>query len=324
MLKKNLPVLWILVVLLTITYGLSFLKSNEKENRKAQKTALLNPKNVDKVKTIQLSNGQSETGNSGTGNDNIFINFNENKNIWEISLSQENTNLIIPADSAKVADFLKELSKIINLYEVSEINSDNNSFGLKESPFSLSYYLSDNSPTEIFFGNHDFSGNFRYLTTDGKKVYEINSDIDKYLSTTVQSWSNPLIFSEDILCKKNWKDVQKITIKFFDSNSQKINTRILEQKNQNEKSGVEFSEYVSKIFDLRHSGFANLEKTESLMTMEIDYGDLSVSNIEIFSTTTENQYILQLNHKDNSSKNEYDYEMKISEWTYNKINTSKL
>lgn len=299
--KKKIIIVWALVLFFTLTYLLSFIKTSSKDNRKSIKTSLLNPKNIENLCEFEFSDLESS----------CKIVLNKTLNKWEIKSNSQ----VIYADSNKINSLIEELSKISEIYKISNSQNDSDfGFTNASSAFSLTYFLEDGKSTQLNFGNHDFSDSYRYLkNSNNSQVYEISSTIDNFLSTSIQYWSDPLIISKEILGKKSYKDVVKYTY----------------SKNQNiitgDSTNSDFNEYISKLFDLRHSGFANLDKIqEKDSTLTIDFGDKSSLEITIFTTEADNEYAIELEYYDYLLEKSYKSWMKISSWTYNKINVSKL
>ncbi|MCR4742054.1 MAG: DUF4340 domain-containing protein [Treponema sp.] len=299
--KRKLIIIWSLVAFFTLTYLLSFIKTSSKDNRKAIKTSLLNPKNTENLSQFEFSDLDSTCS----------LIYNENLNKWEI----KKENQVIYADSKKIDSLIAELSKISEVYKISNNSKDKN-FGFEggDSAFSLTYYLKDGKSTQINFGNHDFSDSYRYFkNSDNPQVYEISSTIDNFLTTSIQYLSDPLIISKEILGKRNYRDVVKYT---YSKGQSKINSASLDKE--------EFNEYISKIFDLRHSGFADSPLKDLDSQLIIDFGDKSSLILSIYPSEIEGQYSLQVDYFDYLINKNFSSQMKISTWTYNKINVSKL
>lgn len=296
--NKNL-ILWIIVILLSVTFSLSFIKTSSKEKRKPVKTALLNPKYKETVKKLILYDSSNA----------IELNFNGS--FWTIN-NPTNPENSLPADNIKVKNFIEKLSEITNMYKISDNLSQKNDFGLQSpSTFHVIYYSdSDNSKfTDLIFGNHDFSQQFRYfMTGNSSTVYEINTSFDSYLSSKVSAWNEGFIISKNII---KTSDIQKITISDFLENTSKTLTA----------GENNFSEYSLKLLELRQGGFPeDLESfnKEHLLSVKIDFGNLDQIILDVFSSQKEGEYFLKEKYFPNNSLS-YEYLTKISAWTYSKL-----
>ena len=209
-------------IVLFFTYILSFTTFSSTDKRKLVKTALVNNKYIDSINRFELSQGEQKitlSKEKAGGGDVWFI------------LAENNTK-ILPADKELVNNFLFKLTKVINMYKISDKISQNNSFGLTDSStFCLKYYFSDSEFQQIYFGNLDFSNSFRYLMS-GKTttVYQVENTIDTFLNTKIQFWAEPNIISKQII-NISPDSIQKITL----SKNSKTKSFSSQQKNFREK-----------------------------------------------------------------------------------------
>lgn len=302
--KKKLIVSSIIIIILTATYIASFFKTTDK--RKAINTTLLNPKYLPVINELDISQGQKA------------LRIIKKNGIWFL----EDNAGDIPVEEKRVDDFLKELSKPRTAYKITgKINGTVgaekqklDSYGLTDgSELVLRYYYDQTSSFyELIFGNHDFSETSRFFMT-GKTTtfYEIDSSLDKYLSTSPQIWYDPYIVSKSIQKKLTYKDIQRIKVDFEGKAS------ILTTKTQ------DFAEKTSKLLDLRHGGQIEYESLSSpQITLTLEKGDTSQIIISIYQTEKDSEYNVEIEHCGlgaEKSDRTITVRTKISLWTYNKI-----
>lgn len=285
MLKKTEKLLYIFTASLLLLYIISFFKGcSSKDKREVIKTALVNPKYKDKITAIELCNSEN------------CITITKNDNFW--SISEQNNKNTVPASSEMVNNLLENLTTIRNMYKLSDKIDKNSSFGLTDSnKFILRYYY-DGNFHELTFGNQNFAQTGRYLITDKKAtVYEIDSSFDNYLTTSIQIWNEPFIISQQVLGKITDNDVQN-----FDA---------------------------QKLLELRHGGLSSEQPESSsqqtaIKTVKLELGNKNSVLLD-FSQITEETYNIKINYyKSASNYPVYSTNLKISAWTYNKINEIKL
>lgn len=289
MLNKKDSIIYSAVIFLAILFPLSFTKScKNTDKREILKTALVNPKYERAISKIELSSGGSK----------ILLTKTE-KN-WLVS--ENESELTIPAQSRRVENFIKDLISVRNMYKLSDKFSQNSSYGLhSDETFTITYVYNDGSHS-IYFGNQDFAQTSRYLMTDKNlHVYEINSSFDTYLTVNSSMWTDPYIVSNEVFGKITEDSVQ--SSKVFTGNSV---TKIAD---------------ISKFLDLRHGGFADFTVAlpeEIEMEINLELGNKASVNFEIYSTNIESEYLVKSEYlgADNSK---YYTCSKISSWTYNKI-----
>lgn len=294
MLKNK--ILYILIIILTFSYVISFTKScTSKDKRIIVETALVNQKNLNNINQILLADNKTAQ----------TILLEKSENIWLVNG--------IPANKTKVLSFLEDLTKVRKLYKHSESLKQENGFGLNDgTEFAIRYWISDSQMYDIFTGKTDFSGNYRYLMT-GKNltVYEIETDFDKYLSSLVQSWNDPFIISQSVLGKISDSDVDSVITTY---NNQ---TKIIKSATSGFKTSV------SKLLELRNGGpFYSEKKSENvLIKIQLNLGNKDTVEITVFASdeSSEQEFLVKSEYYDESENKKYSYDEKISFWTYNKI-----
>ena len=288
---------------LALSYFLSFTKScSSQDKRERVKTALVNQKYRDSISfiTLQDAAGSLELNNS----EGFWI----LKRLSDYTSSQFQEIPSIPLSPERMNNFLNELTSIRNLYKISDKINKNSSLGLTNgTEFHISYALPDsngdlNSFRELIFGNQDFSLSSRYMMTgESTQVYEIDDSMDTYLTSSIQSWSEPYIISRQILSR----DIQT------------INNKVNPEGNE-------------KLLELRHGGLPELSELSELAKIidqkaqtevKIENGDKSKIILEIYqSPQDESSYIIKAQYfKPDADNAFYTSWLKISSWTYNKI-----
>ena len=308
--KKKLIASSVIIFILLVTYIVSFFKTTDK--RKAINTTLLNTKYLPVINELDISQGGKA------------VQIIKKNGIWFLNDASGS----IPVEEKRVDDFLKELSKTRTAYKISgKANGTGgekqklDSYGLTDgSELVLRYYFDESQGSstgsgnfyELIFGNHDFSGTSRFFMT-GKTatVYEIDSSLDKYLSTSPQIWYDPYIVSKAIQKKLSYRDIQRIKVDFEGK------TSILTTKTE------DFAEKTSKLLDLRHGGLIEYESSSSpQMTITLEKGDTSHIMLRIYQTAKDSEYNVEVVHSGgigSEKAGSITVQTKISLWTYNKI-----
>lgn len=292
-------------IVLFFTYILSFTNFSSTDKRKLVKSALINNKYVDLINKFELSQGEEKlilSKEKAGGGDVWFI-------------LTENYSKIFPADKELVNNFIIKLTKVINMYKISDKISKNNAFGLTDSnTFCLKYYISDSQFQQIYFGNLDFSNSFRYLMS-GKNttVYQVENTIDTFLNTKLQFWSEPNIISKQII-DISPDSIQKISF------SKESNIKSFNSKKE------DFREKCFNLLELRHGGIPSTEEIQSTTNqiptkIILENGDktsieLYLHNIDSDSKINNSVIIKSDYFLEKSKIQTYS---KISNWTYKKI-----
>lgn len=288
---------------LTILYFLSFIKSSSSADRREKiKSALVNQKYLNDITSFELTDA------SGT----ITIT-KVNDSFWSVSASKS-PDICLPASPERITNLLSNLTTIRNLYKISDKITQNSTFGLTSgTEFHLRYSTKD-SFHELIFGNQDFSLSSRYMMTEkSTQVYEIDSNLDNFLTTSIQSWAEPYIISQTVFGKLSPQDIQRATI-----------------VNQNHLSSISDSQ---KFLELRHGGIPGQEEVleiiqnnqtpESAITLEL--GNKKEIELKIYPTKIENEFIVITEYLPQKGEvPAFTSASKISSWTYNKIKENAL
>lgn len=297
---KN-KIIYIVIIVLSLTYVLSFINVN-KDKRTKVKTALINPDYKDKITFMEFYDG-----------DNQKITLVKSNGFWEIQTQIHDVVLKMPANYQKIESFLNLSTQILNMYKISDTFTPENSFLILQPGSIQLKYGFDDKKYELFFGGQDFSHSSRYLMT-GKStnIYEISNVLDNYLTVSQQFWSDPKLISSEVLGKISQNDIQRNYLKIDG-----ILYEILD---------------LQKLLDLRHGGFSEIsenyeinENSEPQAELFLELGNKNTVKLEFFQEndasfievkSTYHRYS-DINNGKNSEI--YSFNSKISQWTYNKI-----
>lgn len=283
--------------ILALLYALSFITGSAyKDKREKLKTSLVNPKYKDSITRFELSDG---TGSLELVNNGSF---------W--------TAGSLPASSERIQNFIKNLASIRNLYKISEKITENSTFGLSNgTEFHLRYYT-DSGFHELVFGNQDFALSSRYLMTEkSTQVYETDSSLDPYLTSSLQSWAEPYLISRAAALST---DIQSTSVLFTNP-----------EENGGKKTAL-ISD-INKLIELRHGAGVSESEREAIknltpsMEIFLENGDKSSIKLEIYPSVNQDiSYIVKAEYfknqpATNSKSPYYTSYSKISSWTYNKI-----
>ena len=329
MLNKNLHksnlILCITSIFLLILFIISFTKINSnnvlKDKRKPVKTAIINPKNVDKITRIEIFEGNASAKK---------ISLIKSNNIWytnpdfdiKTSLKNNDTEYLIPAEQSKINQMFEYLSSTMNVYKRSQKLSEKNDFGVTDaSTIHFRYYMDGEIFNEVLFGKTDFAKTSRYMMSKSNTtVYEISTQIDQYLTMVEQNWTEPYIISQIINGQKKASDIQKIKITQNDYEYQIVKTIVPSNEN--------YLKITSKLLELRHGGKGKIPETENLyfpvLKLEYELGNkCSISQffypLERTSENDVSEYniITDYSSPEKTKKQRVCY--KISAWTFEKI-----
>ena len=328
-LQKKILYIYIADLILAILFALSFVKTCKNDKRETIKTALVNPKYQTAISKIEIYQGDRDKQDQDKnldqskdqGNSN-FISLEKKGAYWTIS--QKNSPYSLPADGQRVENFILELIKVRNMYKLSDKIEKNSAFGLTDqSTFHIRYYYDDDKNEnfhELSFGNQDFSLTGRYLMTDSKAtVYEINSDFDSFLTTSVQNWSEPFIISQQVLGTIKDSDIQNQNIsdkaKLLELRHGGLATE-KSQENQGE-AGQAISQALEGNTQTVES---SVQKSPSNpdFSLVIQLGNKSSIQLDIFKTQSDTEFTVRTIYT-RPDKSQATYYSKISNWTYNKI-----
>ncbi len=175
---------------------LSFLPFMNKKKIRAERTALLNPRNRGLVYQIVISNEEDTVILTHAGD-----------TTWTGSSSAGDKSFVWPCHNQKVHNLLDESSEIIPAYKKSSSIKDWKSFSIDDvSSIKLAFYSSDGQLlSKLYFGKEDsLTHRLSVRSGSNNNVYEIESDISSFLTTDESFWADPYIFP-DCITEKNKK-----------------------------------------------------------------------------------------------------------------------
>lgn len=281
-------------VVLVILYSFSFFRKPTIDTRKPLKTALVNPKYKNEINQILIKNGENS------------LNLIKNDDFWEIS-DLQNEFIKLPADSSKINAFLENLTTVIEVYKIADKKNNEENYDLGENAFDFSFYVNGEKSGEILFGKQDFSQTKRYVTSvSNKKIFEMEDNVENFLSVNVSLWSEPFIISRQVLGSIKKDDIQRIIVN---------NSQIYTNSSEN------WSEYASKILELRQGGI--LDKTANLENpiyqLKIELGNKNEISIFVYNSDKEEEFILKNIYFDFSKNKTYEFYSLISSWTFSSL-----
>ena len=156
--------------------------SAEKKNSvKSIKSALVNPSYSENIEKIIIQSPQE-----------ILV-LNSERKWW----SCENRGIKTFAEKKTVSNFIKNLTKIRNMYKISDSINGRMELGLIEGSSQIVTVVGSNGKilSKLYFGASDsLSSRITVATEKGKICYETEDDFSIYLKTDVDFWSIPEIF----------------------------------------------------------------------------------------------------------------------------------
>ena len=272
-----------LITILTITellYITVFSKTGEKK-RHQQEIQLLHEADISQIDGIIIQ-----------GNKEGLI-LKRTDDMWLLT-DMSNPGSSIPADTQRLAKlFVNLVSKHTITKTGKKDNSIINTYGLDETNGTvISLFKNGTEYQRLYFGSTDFSQSRRYFTTlELNSVFLFDSSFENFLSTSVQSWSDPYIISQQL-------------------------------KDEVFKMG-EAQNIDPKLFELRHGGIADaLIDLPVDLSFTIQMGDKSTITLDIYEYPADDsvqEYVVSTTFDSFRLGKSFSYNTKISLWTYNKI-----
>ena len=284
-------VLLSLIIFFSITelLYLTVFSSKGGKKRHQQQIQLLHEADISQVDGIIIQGG-----------DKGLI-FTRTDNMWLLQ-DMSNPGFYIPADTERLAKLFVNLVTKHTMSRTGKKDSETiNAYGIDETNGTVISIFKDGTEYErLYFGATDFSQSRRYFTTlELNAVFLFDSSFENFLSTSVQSWSDPYIIS---------KQLKDEVFQMGEPQGQKD---------------------ISKLFELRHGGIAavqNLEDPE--VTYEIQMGDKSTITLEVYQLYISSQetpeYAVKTTFNSLRLNKTFTYTTKISLWTYESIKTTML
>ena len=290
-------ILIILIIFFTITsllYFTVFSKTGEKK-RHQQEIQLLHEADISQIDGIII-----QGGNEG-------LIFTRKNNMWLLANLDDPENTI-PADTNRLAQlFVNLASKHVMTKSGKKDSETTNAYGLDQTKgMVISIFKDGTEYQRLYFGSTDFSQSRRYFTTlELNSIFLFDSSFENFLNTSVQSWSDPYIIS------------------------QQLKDEVFQMGDAQGVSGVpepvEGQIDLKKLLELRHGGIAEsgLQMLEPELSFTIQMGDKSTINLEISEILTNadsaKEYAVKTTFDSPRLSKSFTYTTKISLWTYNKI-----
>ena len=272
-----------LIIILTITellYLTVFSKTGEKK-RHQQEIQLLHEADISQIDGIIIQ-----------GNNEGLI-LKRTDDMWLLT-DMSNPGSSIPADTQRLAKlFVNLVSKHIMTKTGKKDSTIINTYGLDETNGTvISLFKNGTEYQRLYFGSTDFSQSRRYFTTlELNSVFLFDSSFENFLSTNVQSWSDPYIISQQL-------------------------------KDEVFKMG-EAQNIDPKLFELRHGGIADaLIDLPVDLSFTIQMGDKSTITLDIYEYPADDsvqEYVVSTTFDSPRLGKSFSYKTRISLWTYNKI-----
>ena len=283
--KTTHAILLSLIIFFTITellYLTVFSKTGEKK-RHQKEIQLLHEADISNIDGIIIQ------GN----NEGIIL---ERTNDMWLLTDMSHPGSSIPADTQRLAKLFVNLVSKHTMTKAGKKDSEIiNTYGLDETNGTVISIFKDGTEYQrLYFGNTDFSQSRRYFTTlELNSVFLFDSSFENYLTTNVQSWSDPYIISQQL-------------------------------KDEVFQMGEPQTD-CTKLFELRHGGIAEstLQTLEPELFFTIQMGDKSTISLEISEIVTDSdsatEYAVTTTFDSPRLSKTFSYTTKISLWTYNKI-----
>jgi hypothetical protein len=153
------------------------------------------------------------------------------------------------------------------------------------------------------------------MTEKSTQVYETDTSLDPYLTSSLQSWAEPYLISRAAAVST---DIQSSSVIFTNP-----------EENGGKKTAL-ISD-INKLIELRHGGGVSESEREAIknltpsMEIFLENGDKSSIKLEIYPSENQDiSYIVKAEYfknqpATNSKSPYYTSYSKISSWTYNKI-----
>jgi hypothetical protein len=279
--------------LLIVMYAVSFIPAVKRRNaEKSVLSALMNKKYEGSVHEIQIAEGENS----------IRLYNQNNSAIWEGSIRES----IFPVDNSVISRFIQHLTNTRNLYKISDRQTEWPLLGVDKDNATTILYKNDmNVSTKLYFGGQNFLKTRRYLRIDNKlSIYEIDSDIDAYLTPTSSVWMDPYIVPQNVNGKITQSDIQRIKAgsKYFSSKY------------------TDFGKKCADLLELRHGDLYEGVQDIPVYSIAIEDGDGFTTTIHAYGNGDEGK-ILSYSFSNTITGHPYDYKYSVlvSNWTFNKM-----
>lgn len=280
--------LFVILVFLLFVFLLSFIKNPDKKTKNEKvKTALVSGNITDEIRNFEIKRGDEILEFKCD-----FFN-GSSEPLWFCGYYTETGNFFLPAKQDKIRSFLFELGRPRNLERIILNKNRADSFGLGDDYAFIFHFISGKGSNEIRFGDSNFSETGRYLKggTDSS-VYLTDKSFDRFLYTGLNQWCDPYLISRNLGTEYKASDFMNL-------------------RNPD-------------LIELRHGGISFYKPEENEVPSKIlnlEMGDTSNFKISCYKIPSENNYHVNVVYKNpiKSKSKDFEYSVKISEWTYNKL-----
>ena len=332
------------VLLCTGIIGTAVKRSGK--NLKEVQTALLNPKYVQDINTIRLTQNAREL--------TLF----KDGGFWFVRIGQNalrhapDAVSVFPADSRQVDTLIDVFRKVRKMYVISDRGGSEAFFMHNEAVFTLDFAHTDANKGDYFpvsgvavndkqFGEKVFSSlriavpkngtttlHIASAANAGAKrtnIYACEDDASVFLNYNPSFWADGKLIPDCLRGGKGEKDVQKLILREYRNNAARIHARDALQRTLVAGDGV-FESAVHTLFEAR---------TAQIITLQIDTvqaggasaaaGETPVSSLSaVFADGSEASFSVYKRGTDYSAvpENPYTavpYALSVSEWTYESL-----
>jgi len=280
--------------LLIVMYAVSFIPAIKRRNgEKSILSALMNKKYEDSVQEIQITQGKNT----------VRLYKLNDSSVWKGSVRES----IFPVDNSVVDRFIQHLANTRNMYKISDSQAKWTLLGVDSDAATSVLYKNDvNMSTKLYFGRQNFLQTRRYMRTDNSiSTYEIDSDIDTYLTPAPSVWMDPYVIPQNAGGKITRSDIQRI----------KTDRAYYGSKDKN------FEKNCASLLELRHGDLAENPGDNTLVySLTIENGDGFTATIHAYGNGDEGK-ILSYSFSNAITGRIYDYKYSVlvSNWTFKKM-----
>lgn len=297
MIKKNLFLMFFLIILIILFFvGITNLKYKDSSNKYIT-SALVNPKYLSQIQTIEFEN----KFNLVKINENWFVKINENK---------------FPADINKIEDMLKNFIKVIKMYKKSYSKKEKSQYFQKiiSSNYnncllfytSLENFSNKEIISSICFGETDFTNTkIDIFNLKNDEIFQVENIYTEYINPDVAFFIRKDFFPQNL--SQNYSKIQQIIIKDFVKN----HTIIYDKLNKNSED--KFYKKLNQILLLRSDDVQlnlseKINNSKPITQVILSLGNDTTSNFSVYFI--DNKFYV---------KTQDNLIFGISEWTYNRI-----
>ena len=288
--KRNEKAIAAAFILSAALYVFSFtpvISGRHKE--KLVQSALLNPKYEKDISEITITSGSSS----------VILERHSN-GIW-IGKSGKN---IFPAEQKTVSNMIEHLAKVRNMYKISDSTRQYQNLGLSENDaVTVMYKIKDNMSTILYFGGQNYEQNRRYIRSKSSKTsYEIESDIDTYITVSENFWSDPFLIPKNMIPDSDIK-TQRVSLG---------NIKISSDKDK---------PLLDKIESLRHGKLCDTVQGPVISVLDAYSGDGTHIHADIRTIigVKDMVFTYRIDNSVTGTNDMIQYSSVVSSWTYGRL-----